>query len=43
MELKKSGDHPFCVAVQWHPERMELENPLSGLVGKAFMEAAMKW
>ncbi|HLO57450.1 MAG TPA: gamma-glutamyl-gamma-aminobutyrate hydrolase family protein [Bacteroidales bacterium] len=31
--------HPFCIAVQWHPERMDFENPLSGSIGKAFMEA----
>jgi putative glutamine amidotransferase len=35
--------HPFCLAVQWHPERMNLENPMSGLLGKGFMEAATKY
>jgi putative glutamine amidotransferase len=32
--------HPFCLAVQWHPERMDFDNPLSGLLGKAFITAA---
>lgn len=32
--------HPFCMAVQWHPERMEFDHPLSGKLGKAFIEAA---
>lgn len=29
-------DHRFCVAVQWHPERMDMENPLSGRLLLAF-------
>ncbi len=37
--LNQKHDHPFCMAVQWHPERMDTANPLSGLVGKAFLEA----
>lgn len=28
----------FLLGVQWHPERMELSNPLSGAVGKRFVE-----
>ena len=40
IEAGEGVDHPFCVAVQWHPERMYLDNPLSGLVGKAFLHAA---
>jgi hypothetical protein len=24
--------------VQWHPERMPMENPLSGKLGSAFMK-----
>lgn len=31
-------DHPFCVAVQWHPERMNTGNPFSGSLGQAFMK-----
>jgi putative glutamine amidotransferase len=32
----------FCVGVQWHPERMDIQNPMSGKLGRAFIEAAMK-
>ncbi len=34
-------DRRFCVAVQWHPERMDFENPLSGRLGLAFMKKVM--
>lgn len=37
--LHQSYNHPFCMAVQWHPERMDTANPLSGLIGKAFVDA----
>ena len=30
--------HPFCIGVQWHPERMDFNNPLSGKLGIAFRE-----
>jgi len=36
-ELKEPGGF-FCLAVQWHPERMDFENPLSGKLGMAFMK-----
>jgi putative glutamine amidotransferase len=32
--------HPFCIAVQWHPERMDPDDPLSGKLGKAFLDEA---
>jgi putative glutamine amidotransferase len=35
-------DRRFCVAVQWHPERMDMENPLSGRIGLAFMKRVME-
>jgi putative glutamine amidotransferase len=41
VEIETPGDHPFCLAVQWHPERMDFENPLSGRLGKGFLEAVV--
>ena len=40
IEAAELSDHDrrFCVAVQWHPERMDFENPLSGRLGLAFMK-----
>jgi putative glutamine amidotransferase len=35
-----SGENgQFCIAVQWHPERMDVENPLSGKIGRAFIRS----
>ena len=34
-------DHPYFVAVQWHPELM-LENRLSRIIAKTFVDAAAK-
>lgn len=31
------GGKPFLLAVQWHPERMEYDNPLSLPIAQAFM------
>jgi putative glutamine amidotransferase len=42
IEADNTIDHPFCLAVQWHPERMEMENPLSGLLGRGFINEVMK-
>lgn len=28
---------PFLVSVQWHPERMDISNPLSGDIGRRFL------
>jgi putative glutamine amidotransferase len=40
VEIAHHVTHPFCMAVQWHPERMDICNPLSGLIGKAFLAAS---
>jgi putative glutamine amidotransferase len=32
-------DRQFCLAVQWHPERMNFENPLSGKIAHAFINS----
>jgi putative glutamine amidotransferase len=34
------SDKGFLLGVQWHPERMSFESPMSGPVAKAFLEAA---
>ena len=36
------GPRTFCMGVQWHPERMLISNPLSGKLGRAFLEACKK-
>jgi putative glutamine amidotransferase len=41
IEIQESGGYPFCLAVQWHPERMDFENPLSGQLGKGFLEVVI--
>jgi putative glutamine amidotransferase len=33
------SDKPWLVAVQWHPERMDLDEPLAGLLYEAFLGA----
>ncbi|NQV02326.1 MAG: gamma-glutamyl-gamma-aminobutyrate hydrolase family protein [Bacteroidia bacterium] len=37
IELADREGQPFLLAVQWHPERMEAENPLSGPLADAFL------
>lgn len=34
---------PYLLAVQWHPERMELSNPLSFNIGLSFIKAAIDY
>ncbi len=29
--------HPFILGVQWHPEAMDTKNPLSGTIGRKFL------
>ncbi|MBN1199202.1 MAG: gamma-glutamyl-gamma-aminobutyrate hydrolase family protein [Bacteroidales bacterium] len=38
VELADLSKHPFLLAVQWHPERMEAANPLSGPLAAAFLQ-----
>jgi putative glutamine amidotransferase len=42
IEYTGSQNHGFCMAVQWHPERMAMDNPFSGMLGKKFIAEAMK-
>ena len=37
IEPKDTLMHPFILGVQWHPEAMDIKNPLSGTIGRKFM------
>ena len=39
IEWKNPEEKAFLMAVQWHPERMDLSNPLSGNILEAFIDA----
>jgi putative glutamine amidotransferase len=39
VEGAEVGDHPFAVAVQWHPEEMTTGNPLQQRLFDAFVDA----
>lgn len=43
IELKNRGDYPFLLGVQWHPERMDYSNPLSGKIAHRFVEEVKKY
>ncbi len=36
-ELIDTLRHPFVLGVQWHPEAMDVKNPLSGNIGRFFI------
>jgi putative glutamine amidotransferase len=40
IEWANPESNPWLVAVQWHPERMSLDEPLSGTLYAAFLGAA---
>jgi putative glutamine amidotransferase len=40
IELDQRFSHPFFTGVQWHPERLDTLHPMSGPVGKAFLQKA---
>lgn len=42
IEWADTTSQPFLIGVQWHPERMEIDNPLSGKIGKKFLEECRK-
>ena len=39
IEWADTTGKPFLLGVQWHPERMDAENPLSGPIARKFVEA----
>jgi len=40
VQLNPQLDHPFFIGVQWHPERMKVNHPMSGDIGRAFLRKA---
>lgn len=42
IEGDENSKMPFLMAVQWHPERMEKESPLSNTLSRIFSEAVLK-
>ncbi len=43
LERINTGDSPFIMGVQWHPERMADDRFLSGALGRFFVEEAGKY
>lgn len=42
IELSDGAKKPFLLGVQWHPERMDITNPLSANIATSFVEALKK-
>jgi len=38
IQWKDNSNKPFLLGVQWHPERMEFDNPLSGKIAKRYLK-----
>lgn len=43
MEWVDMDSKPFLLGVQWHPERMEHENPFSGALARYFLDQAYQY
>ena len=43
IEWELSGDKPFLLGVQWHPERMDTSNSLSGKLLKEFLRQSAEF
>jgi putative glutamine amidotransferase len=42
IEWADTTGKPFLLGVQWHPERLDQSNPLSGAIGRRFLEECRK-
>lgn len=38
IQWKNTNRKPFLLGVQWHPERMDFESPLSGMIAKRYLK-----
>ncbi len=43
IEWKHPQNRPYLLGVQWHPERMDLSNPLSSQIGSSFIKATRSY
>jgi len=43
IELTNRNNKPYLFAVQWHPERMNYSNPLSGELAKRFLKESRQY
>ncbi len=43
IDYKDRGNKTFLLGVQWHPERLDYSNPLSGLIAKRFLQEAAEY
>jgi putative glutamine amidotransferase len=43
IEREDRGAYPYLMAVQWHPERMDVSSPMSGKIGLSFLKAAKEY
>jgi len=43
IEWENTAKRPYLLGVQWHPERMDLSNPLSSNTGLSFITAAKEY
>lgn len=43
IEKDKKHDDEFFLLVQWHPERMDTNNPFSGKLRDAFIQACAEY